>query len=146
MGERYDLIVIGAGSAARDGAGRAAKRYGARVAMIERERWGGSCPNVACSPTKAYLVAADLIHDVNRLGPLLGIDVGEAKPDMPRIYARKESLKKTQEKWKADLAAGGFDVIEEQATLLDAHTVRAGGRELSADRILIATGSRTAVP
>jgi pyruvate/2-oxoglutarate dehydrogenase complex dihydrolipoamide dehydrogenase (E3) component len=39
----YDLIVIGAGSAARDGANRAAREHGAKVALIERERWGGSC-------------------------------------------------------------------------------------------------------
>jgi pyruvate/2-oxoglutarate dehydrogenase complex dihydrolipoamide dehydrogenase (E3) component len=56
--ETYDLIVLGAGSAARDGAGKASREHGARVAIVERTRWGGSCPNVACRPTKAYLVAA----------------------------------------------------------------------------------------
>ena len=59
--EHLDLIVLGAGSAARDGAGKAKREYGANVAMIERERWGGSCPNVACRPTKAYLTAAELM-------------------------------------------------------------------------------------
>ena len=53
----YDLIVLGAGSAARDGAGKAAREHGARVAIVESTRWGGSCPNVACRPTKAYLAA-----------------------------------------------------------------------------------------
>ena len=67
MTESFDLIVIGAGSAARVAAERAAHDHGARVAMIERERWGGSCPNVACRPTKAYLVAAELGHDVRVL-------------------------------------------------------------------------------
>ena len=65
--EHYDLIAIGAGSAARDGANKAAKDYGAKVALIEGEQWGGSCPNVACVPTKAYLVAADLAHSINTL-------------------------------------------------------------------------------
>ena len=69
MGERYDLIVLGAGSAARDGAAKAAGDFGARVAMVERERWGGSCPNVACRPTKAYLLAAELVHDLERDEP-----------------------------------------------------------------------------
>ena len=62
--EHFDLIVLGAGSAARDGAAKAKREYGAKVAMIERERWGGSCPNVACRPTKAYLTAAELLHDI----------------------------------------------------------------------------------
>ena len=58
MPEQFDLIVLGAGSAARDAAARASRDHGARVALVERTRWGGSCPNVACRPTKAYLVAA----------------------------------------------------------------------------------------
>jgi dihydrolipoamide dehydrogenase len=63
--EQFDLVVIGAGSAARAAAGKASEEHGARVAMIERTRWGGSCPNVACRPTKAYLVAAELAHDID---------------------------------------------------------------------------------
>ena len=83
--EHFDLVVLGAGSAARDGAARAARDYGARVAMVERERWGGSCPNVACRPTKAYLVAADLIHDVNELAHWMGIEVSKARPELKRV-------------------------------------------------------------
>jgi mercuric reductase len=144
--DHYDLIAIGAGSAARDAAARATSRHGARVALIERERWGGSCPNVACSPTKAYLVAADLIHDVNELAPLIGIDVGPARADLARIHARKEALKKPQAKWVTDLQAQGFATIPGEAAFVDAATLRVGDRELTADRILVATGSRTAVP
>ena len=44
---QFDLIVLGSGSAARDAAGAAARNHGARVAMVDRERWGGSCPNIA---------------------------------------------------------------------------------------------------
>ena len=45
--DHYDLIVLGAGSAARDGAGKAAREFGAHVALVEHRLWGGSCPNVA---------------------------------------------------------------------------------------------------
>ena len=76
MSERFDLIVIGGGSAARDAAGKAAREHDARVALVEKERWGGSCPNVACTPTKAYLVAAELAHEVNSLAGKIGIEVG----------------------------------------------------------------------
>jgi mercuric reductase len=144
--EQYDLIVIGAGSAARDGANKAAKEYGARVALVERERWGGSCPNVACTPTKAYLVAADLAHDINTLANKLGIEVGPATTNLAKVKARKETLKKPEREWVEDLQAAGFDTYEGTASFADPHTLRVGETELTADKILIATGSRTAVP
>jgi mercuric reductase len=144
--ESFDLVVLGAGSAARDGAKKAAADYGANVALVERTRWGGSCPNVACKPTKAYLVVADLLHDINTLSDLLGIDVGPAKANLARIKARKDELTKPQPKWVAELQDAGFTTVAGTATFVDPHTVRVGERELSADRILIATGSRTAVP
>src|SRR5436853_6522408 len=120
MKERFDLIVIGGGSAARDGAGKAAREHGARVALVERERWGGSCPNVACTPTKAYLVAAALAHEIDALAPKLGLDPGPARPDLKRIKARKDSLKKPQERWVADLRAAGFDTYPGEARFVDA--------------------------
>jgi len=144
--EHYDLIVIGAGSAARDAANKAAKEHGAKVALIERERWGGSCPNVACTPTKAYLVAADLAHDINALANDRGIEVGPATTNLAKVKAWKDTLKKPQPKWVEDLQASGFDTYEGTASFVDLHTIRVGDAELSGDKILIATGSRTAVP
>jgi mercuric reductase len=142
----YDLIVLGSGSAARDGAAKAVQLCGASVALVESTRWGGSCPNVACKPTKAYLVVAELFHDVNRLAGTLGIDVASARLDLARVKARKDSLKKGDSKWVEDLRGAGFDTYEGQAELVDVRTVQVGGETLTADRILIATGSRTAVP
>ena len=114
MPEELDLIVIGAGSAARDGAMKAQRQYGARVAMVERTRWGGSCPNVACKPTKAYLVVADLLHDINHLAGKLGIEVGPARADLARIKARKDTLLKPQEQWIADLGRPGSRLFREK--------------------------------
>jgi pyruvate/2-oxoglutarate dehydrogenase complex dihydrolipoamide dehydrogenase (E3) component len=146
MSENFDLIVIGGGSAARDAAGKSAREHGARVVLVERERWGGSCPNIACAPTKAYLVAAELAHDVDALGPRIGVDAGPAHVDLARVRDWKDSLKRPQPQWVADLEAQGLTPITGDAELVDAGTVRVGERELRADRILIATGSRTAVP
>ncbi len=144
--DQFDLIVLGAGSAARDAANKATREHGARVAILERERWGGSCPNIACTPTKAYLVAAELAHDANTLAAKIGIETGPATTNLAKVKARKDSLKKPQPKWVEDLEAAGFTAIEGEAGFVDARTVRVGERELEADRILIATGSRTAVP
>jgi mercuric reductase len=146
VGERFDLIVIGGGSAARDAANMAMRDYDARVALVERERWGGSCPNVACSPTKAYLVAAELTHDAGTRAQVIGIETGGAKVDLARVREWKESLKKSQEQWVRDLEGAGFAAISGQATFTGPRTLRVGDRELESERVLVATGSRTAVP
>ena len=146
MSEPFDLIVIGGGSAARDAAGKAMREHGARVALVEKERWGGSCPNVACQPTKAYLVAAELTHDVNELAPAIGLETGPARVDLPRVHAWKESLKKAQDVWKSELMGQGFTAYNGTATFTGPHTVRVGDIVLESERILIASGSRTAVP
>jgi pyruvate/2-oxoglutarate dehydrogenase complex dihydrolipoamide dehydrogenase (E3) component len=145
VGEHFDLIVIGSGSAARDGAGKAAREHGARVALVERVRWGGSCPNVACRPTKAYLVAAEQVHDINAYAEERGVLTGPASVDLARLRAWKESLHRNQESW-VEVLSQTFTLVPGEASFVDAHTVRVGERELTADRILTATGSRTAVP
>lgn len=144
--ERFDLIVVGAGSAAREGAKKAATKYGASVALIESTRWGGSCPTVACKPTKIYLVAADLLHDINEVAGVLGIEVGRATANLARIKARKDDLVGTQAAWLKRLEDAGYATIAGAAAFVDAHTLRVSGRTLTSDRILVATGSRTAVP
>ena len=144
--QQFDLIVIGAGSAARDGAKKAAAEYGANVALVERTRWGGSCPNVACKPTKAYLVAAELVRDINELAGLLGIEVGPARANLAKIKARKDDIVGTQAAWVERLESAGYTTVAGEATFVDPHTIRVGDRLLTSERILIATGSRTAVP
>src|SRR5262245_9839082 len=144
--ETYDLIVLGAGSGARDGAGKATREHGARVAMVESTRWGGSCPNVACRPTKAYLVAAELLHDVQRHAAERGIDLSAPTLDLGRTRAWKDSLLREQESWVQLLREHGHGVYAGEASFVDAKTVRVGETTLTADKILIATGGRTAVP
>src|SRR5262252_9379370 len=124
--QTYDLIVLGAGSAARDGAGRAAREHGAQVAMVESTRWGGSCPNVACRPTKAYLVAAELMHDIQEHAAERGIDV----PAPTRAW--KDSLRRDQDSWLQVLRDAGYGVYRGEASFLDAHTVRVGDEMLTA--------------
>jgi mercuric reductase len=146
VSDHYDLITIGGGSAARDGARKAKNEFDAKIALVESTRWGGDCPNVACKPTKAYLVAAELAHDVNSYAERLGIEVGDAHANLARVHAFKESLRKPQDKWVDELQEAGLHPIDGTASFVDAHTLQVGDAELTADRILIATGSRTAIP
>src|SRR3954471_20272534 len=145
MNEHYDLIVLGAGSAARDAAGKAKREYGASVAMIERERWGGSCPTVACRPTKAYLTAAELVHDVEHEAANRGIRVQKPEVDLARVRAWKDSIRRDQESWM-EVLGEAYALVPGEASFSAPNALRVEGRELASDRILIASGSRTAVP
>ena len=142
----YDLLVIGSGSAARAGGAKAMHDFGARVALVEHERWGGSCPNVACRPTKAYVVAAELLHDVAHHAAERGIDLPAPTVDLARTRRWKDSLHRDQESWIKTLRETGFALHPGAAAFVDERTVRLGEHELTADKILVATGGRTAVP
>jgi mercuric reductase len=144
--ERYDLIVLGSGSAARAGAGKAAQEHGARVTLIEHTLWGGSCPNVACRPTKAYVVAAELMHEVRHHAAERGIDLPDPAIRLAQTRSWKDALRRDQQSWVQTLKDAGYAVVPGTAAFVDADTVRVGDQELSGDRILVATGSRTAVP
>jgi mercuric reductase len=143
--ETYDLIVLGSGSAARDGAGKASRDFGARVALVEHWLWGGSCPNVACRPTKAYVVAAELMHDVQHHAAERGIELPDPTIDLARTRVWKDSLRRDQQSW-VQVLTEGYGVFPGTASFVDAQRVRVGDRELSGERVLVATGSRTAVP
>jgi mercuric reductase len=146
MNQQFDLIVLGSGSGARDGANKARKEFGASVAVVENKRWGGSCPNVACKPTKAYVVVADLAHDIAKLAHKLGIEVGEATVNLARVKARKDELITPREVWIERLRSAGHEPFDGTGAFLDPTTVQVNGGRISAQRILVATGSRTAVP
>lgn len=143
--EDYDLLVLGAGSAAREAAARAALDHGASVALVERDLWGGQCPNNACKPTKQYVTAAELMRDLRAAGDL-GIDVGQPTFDLAQLKARKDWLIGSQETWRQRFIDAGYVTVRGEASFVDATTVRVGERLLSGRNILIATGSRTSVP
>src|SRR4051812_27897978 len=144
--DHYDLIVLGSGSAARDGAGKAAREFGARVALVEHRRWGGSCPNGACRPTKADVGAAELLHDVRERGAGRGIARGAAAVALARTRTWKASLRRAQQSGVQVLTEADSGVVPGTASFVDAQPVLVGERELSGDKILVAPGGRTAVP
>jgi mercuric reductase len=142
----FDLIVIGSGAAGREAARLAAGEHGASVAVVERGRWSGECATVACKPTKQYVAAAELLHDLRAAGADLGIETGKIRFRLAALEARKDWLVGPPESWRARFDLPGVTTVDGDAELVDARTVRVDDVELGAERVLVATGSRTAVP
>ncbi|MBB5695326.1 dihydrolipoyl dehydrogenase family protein [Muricoccus pecuniae] len=147
LARTHDLIVIGAGAAGLTAAGGCA-RLGLRVALVERDRMGGECLNTGCVPSKALLAAAHRAQAV-REGGRLGILAGEPTVDFGRVRAHVRAAidaiapHDSEERFRA----WGVEVIRGEARLLDARgRVEVGGRVLEAPRIVLATGSRPAIP
>lgn len=144
--EHFDLIVIGGGGAGREAARLAVARHGARVAVIERQRWGGECGSVACKPTKQYVAAAELLRDLGAVGADLGIEAGAIGFDLAALRARKDWLIGAPDAWRSRFEIEGLTPIDGDAVIEGPGRVRVGARVITGERILVASGSRTAVP
>ncbi|MBI2944893.1 MAG: mercuric reductase [Candidatus Wallbacteria bacterium] len=145
---RYNLVVIGAGTAGLVSAAGAAS-LGARVALVERRLFGGDCLNVGCVPSKALLRSSRAIADV-RDASALGIEVPfEAiRVDFPAIMRRMRRLRAgisphDSVKRFADL---GVDVFLGAGRFAGPDTVEVSGQRLLFSRAVIATGARAGAP
>lgn len=142
----FDLLIIGGGSAAFAAAAEAST-MGARVGMIERGTIGGTCVNVGCIPSKALLQAADLYARAAH-HPFQGMTFSPEALDVPALLAQKDALVETlvREKYIDLLAFYGITLISGEGAFVDAHTVQVNGAFYRGEKILIATGTRPAVP
>ncbi len=136
----YDLFVIGAGSggvrAARLSAG-----YGARVAVAEDYRVGGTCVIRGCVPKKLLVYAAHVREEVEDAAGY-GWTIPEARFDWPTLIAHKDhEIARLEGIYRRILEGANVALMEGRARLLDPHTVEIAGRRVSADKILIATGA-----
>ncbi|TLZ28565.1 MAG: FAD-containing oxidoreductase, partial [Gammaproteobacteria bacterium] len=143
----YDAIIIGTGQAGPALAERLAKA-GTRVAIIERGKFGGTCVNNGCTPTKT-LVASAYVARLARRAAEYGVDIsGPVKVDPVRVKARKDALVQRStrglEKWLRSLE--NVTVYTGHARFLDSHTVRVATETLNAKRIFINVGGRPFVP
>jgi glutathione reductase (NADPH) len=142
----YDLFVIGAGSggvrAARISAG-----YGAKVAMAEEHRVGGTCVIRGCVPKKLLIYAAHFSDDLSSASQF-GWDVGEPVFRWEKLRDRVSSeVSRLEGLYAENLNRNSVQVFKERAVIVGPHLVRlASGRELSAGKILIATGARPVRP
>ena len=143
---RYDAIIIGTGQAGPTLAERLASA-GMRVAVIERGRFGGTCVNNGCTPTKTLIASAYVARLAQRAAEY-GVEVGPIRVDMARVKARKDAVvdssRASLEKWLRGLA--NVSVYEGEARFVGAHTVTVGADTLTAERIFINVGARPSVP
>ena len=141
----FDLFVIGGGSGGVRAARMAAQR-GARVALAEVAAMGGTCVNLGCIPKKLYSYAAHFAesfeesHGFGWVGPAPTLDWELLKTNRAREISRLNGV------YIQLLKGSGVQIIEDWATLVDAHTVKVGDRRYSAKNILIATGGTPTVP
>lgn len=144
--DRYDLITIGGGSAGLTIASGAAS-FGARVALIEKDKMGGDCLNYGCVPTKALIRSAFVAQTV-RQSKKYGIKTNGVEVDFPAVVARmRQVIAKMAEQDSPDrFRRMGVDVLLGDAEFQSANEMRIGDQAISSKKIVIASGSRAAVP
>jgi glutathione reductase (NADPH) len=141
----FDLFVIGAGSGGVR-ASRMAAGFGARVAVAEASRLGGTCVNLGCVPKK-LMVYASMYSAAIEDAAGFGWTVPEPRFDWPTLIANKDrEIARLNNAYRGLLENAGVRIIEGRARLRDRHTVEVDGAVYTADRIVIATGSRPFVP
>ena len=146
MTANYDLIVIGGGSGGVATANRAAM-YGAKVALIEGKRLGGTCVNEGCVPKKITWYAAHMADVMNQVGPGYGFqDVHYQFNYQEFVKARDTYVANARASYERGLLNNGIDYIKGYAKFVDNHTVQVNGQTYSARYFMIATGGRPAVP
>ena len=147
MPNRFDALVIGTGQA---GPALAARLAGAgmKVAVIERDKFGGTCVNDGCTPTKTMVASAYAARLAQRSAEY-GISMaGKATVEMKRVKARKDEVvakaSGSVEKWMRGLK--GATVFQGHARFLDSKTISVGQERLEAEKIFLDVGGRPLVP
>ncbi|MDX3905197.1 MAG: glutathione-disulfide reductase [Pigmentiphaga sp.] len=141
----YDLITIGAGSGGVAGSRRAAS-YGARVAICEDSRVGGTCVIRGCVPKKLLMYGSQYAEAFEDAAGY-GWSVEGARLDWGALVAAKDKeIDRLEGVYRRMLDQAGVTLLEGRAVLVDPHTVEVAGRRYTAERIMIATGGHPMLP
>lgn len=141
----YDLITIGAGSGGVR-ASRLSAKYGAKVAVIEESRYGGTCVIRGCVPKKLLVMGSQFAsHFEDAVG--FGWSVQGATHDWgAMIAAKNKELDRLEGIYRRMLRDAGATLLDGRGVLADAHTVEVNGKRLTADKILVAVGGWPSIP
>ncbi|HWY95349.1 MAG TPA: glutathione-disulfide reductase [Steroidobacteraceae bacterium] len=143
--QAFDLLIVGGGSGGLACAQRAAE-YGAKAAVIESHRLGGTCVNVGCVPKKVMWNAASValsLTDANDYG--FNVTVGDS--DWPALKRKRDAyVLRLNGIYERNLAAKGVTYVRGAARFLDKSTVEVNGDRITARHIVIATGGKPSVP
>jgi pyruvate/2-oxoglutarate dehydrogenase complex dihydrolipoamide dehydrogenase (E3) component len=148
--EKYDVIVFGGGTAGKVIAWTMSKQ-GERTAVIDRKYVGGSCPNIACLPSKNVIHAAKVASLLARHAEF-GMNIGPASIDMARVYERKRAMVDGIAKVHLDrYQATGCELIWGEGTFIAPQTVHVALRDgsehtLIADRLFVDVGTHATLP
>lgn len=145
--QKFDSIIIGTGQAGPSLAARCASE-GLKTAIVEEDKFGGTCVNTGCTPTKAMVASARAAHMARR-GSEFGVQIsGNIHVDMKKVKARKEELVENSttgvEDWLRETE--NLAVIEGHASFIGNHTIQVGDQLLTASKVFINTGARAFVP
>jgi pyruvate/2-oxoglutarate dehydrogenase complex dihydrolipoamide dehydrogenase (E3) component len=147
MAKKFDAAVIGAGQAGPSLVNRLTQA-GKSVAMIERDRFGGTCVNTGCMPTKTMVASAYAAHLVARAADYGIIINGSVATDMARVKARKDKVANTAsagvESWLRGMK--NCTVYRGSARLTSPQSLVVGDEEIDADTIFLDVGARAIVP
>ena len=141
MTERFDFFVIGGGSGGVRAA-RMAAAAGARVALAEESRLGGTCVNAGCIPKKLLVYAAGVRDEIEDAAGF-GWSLGEPAFSWPTLIANKDrEIARLNAVYRRLLDDAGVEVFQSRARFTAAHTIAVGDRSVEADHVLVATGGR----
>ncbi len=142
----YDLIVIGSGAGGSVGAHYAAS-LGKKVAIFEKGKIGGECPNFACVPTKALLQVSEILETIKN-SHTFGISVKNASYDYEAIHRRKNLVvgRTGAASGKQAFEKAGIHLIPHKATFISPFEIEAFGITFSAHKFIVATGSSVFIP
>ena len=144
MTRHYDLIAIGGGSGGLSAAERAA-RYGARCAVVEPGRLGGTCVNLGCVPKKVMWFGATLAHALHDAVDY-GFTLRPGSLDWATLKHKRDAYVRAINEWYVTyLADSAIDHLPGTARFVDRRTLEVSGERYEADHIVIATGSRPMV-
>ncbi|MGL4695047.1 dihydrolipoyl dehydrogenase family protein [Enterococcus larvae] len=143
MSNQFDVIIIGSGP------GGMAAAYdlhsaGKKVAVVESDKWGGTCPNRGCDPKKILYHAVEVQQSMKQL-------IGRGYKEQPAINwenlmaFKEEFTSAVPKEQKGGLDGFGVETIEGVAAFEDTHTILVNGERYTADAFIIATGQRSAI-